>query len=94
MKTERLVILVTRQEKQAINARAKSLNMSTSEIVRRAVDNYRPNERHEEEVLERLATELEASTKETRKALRAAQKELNETLAYFADKRNKLAKAS
>ena len=94
MKTERLVILVTPEEKQRISARAKDLNLSTSEIVRRAVETFRPNERQEEEILDRIAGELETSTKQARQALSAAQKAVDETLAHFARKRSSPTEAS
>jgi len=89
MKTERLVILVTPEQKQTIMARAKSLNMSVGEVIRRAVGDYRPND--EEAVLAALADELERSAKQTRKALTAARNELRETLDYFAARRRRKA---
>ena len=92
MKTERLVILVTPEQKQAIMARAKSLNMSAGEIIRRSVEDYRPNE--EEAVLTALADELERSAKQTRKALAAARGELRQTLDYLASRRKPASKAA
>ena len=92
MKTERLVILVTPEQKQAIMARAKSLNMSAGEIIRRSVEDYRPNE--EEAVLTALADELERSAKQTRKALTAARGELRQTLDYLAARRKPASKAA
>ena len=92
MKTERLVILVTPEQKQAIMARAKSLNMSAGEIIRRSVEDYRPNE--EEAVLTALADELERSAKQTRKSLAAARSELRQTLDYLATRRKPATKAA
>ena len=89
MKTERLVILVTPEQKQAIMARAKSLNLSAGEVIRRSVQDYRPSD--EEAVLGALADELERSAKETRKALAAAHQELRQTLDYLGARRRKAA---
>ena len=89
MKTERLVILVTPEQKQAIMARAKSLNLSAGEVIRRSVQGYRPSD--EEAVLSALADQLERSAKETRKALTAARQELRQTLDYLAARRRKAA---
>ncbi len=92
MKTERLVVLVTPEQKQAIMARAKSLNLSASEIMRRSVEGFRPSE--EEAVLAALADELERSARATRKALAAARNEVRQTLDYFAARRRIATKAA
>jgi hypothetical protein len=85
MKTERLVILLTPEQKQTIMAQAKALNLSAAEMVRRSVEGYRPSE--EEAMLSALADELERSAKRTRKALVAARNEVRQTLDYFARRR-------
>ena len=92
MKTERLVILVTPEQKQAIMARAKSLNLSASEIMRRSVEGFRPSD--EEAVLAALADELERSARATRKALTAARNEVRQTLDALAARRRVAAKAA
>ncbi|MGH8579499.1 MAG: hypothetical protein ACREVK_05020 [Gammaproteobacteria bacterium] len=87
MKTERLTILVSANEKKAITAQAKVLNITASEVVRRAVAQYRPEEDEEQRLLNALADELEASARRAQLALSAARKELEATRAYFAAKR-------
>ena len=92
MKTERLVVLVTPEQKQAIMARAKTLNLSAGEVIRRSVEGFRPNE--EEAVLSALADELERSAKATRKALSAARNEVRQTLDHLAARRRLANKAA
>jgi phosphate uptake regulator len=84
MKTERITILVTPAQKQAIASKAKKLNVSAGEIIRRAVESYRNQD--EEIVLSALADELDRSVKEARRALRSALMETRRTIAHFAAK--------
>jgi len=92
MKTERLVVLLTPEQKRVIVGRAKSLNLSAGEVIRRSVESYRPNE--EEALLEALAAELERSARETRKALGSARAEVRQTLNYLANRRRPAARAA
>ena len=84
MKTERMTVLVTPAQKQAIAAKAKKLNVSAGEVVRRAVESYRHND--EELVLNALADELDRAVKEARYALKDALGETRRTLDHFAAK--------
>ena len=84
MKTERMTILVTPAQKQAIATQAKKLNVSAGEVVRRAVEGYRHND--EEIVLNALADELGRAIKEARHALKDALGETRRTLEHFAAK--------
>ena len=84
MKTERMTILVTPAQKQAIATQAKKLNVSAGEVVRRAVEGYRHND--EETVLNALADELGRAIKEARHALKDALGETRRTLEHFAAK--------
>ena len=84
MKTERITILVTPAQKQAISAKAKRLNVSAGEVIRRAVESYRHN--NEELVLNALADELARAVKEARHALKDALAETRRTIEYFATK--------
>jgi hypothetical protein len=92
MKTERMVILVTPEQKAAISTKAKALNLSAGEIVRRAVDTYRPND--DEPLLNALADELVRSVRESRKALKEALSEVRKTLDHFTAKRSPARKAA
>ena len=84
MKTERMTILVTPEQKHTITAKAKKLKLSAGEVIRRAVESYRSNE--EEMVLNALADELERAVKEARKAIKDALSETQRTLDHFAAK--------
>lgn len=92
MKTERMVILMTPEQKRAITRRAKILKLSAAEVVRRALAEDRPAS--DEPLLKALADELEKSSKQARQALREAQTEVNKTLDYFASKRDAKRKAA
>ena len=61
MKTERLTLLVSPSDKAAIAARAAALNMSVSELVRRATRDYDPEEEALREELEALLPAFNAA---------------------------------
>jgi len=82
MKTERLVILVTPEQKRALAHRAKALDLSVAELVRRSAEGVRPGA-EDERALAALANELQRSVKESRVALRAALAETQATLAQL-----------
>lgn len=67
MKTERLNLLITPEAKAEINARASSLKLSTSELVRRAVSAYEPEADDEE--LKSLAREFLETVQRTERTL-------------------------
>ena len=81
MKTERMTILLTPQQKEAIRAKAKRFNLSAGEVVRRAVEGYQAHS--DETLLTTLAEELERSAKEARAALKSALAETRETLDHI-----------
>ena len=60
MKTERMVLLITSEEKALINERAATLGVSASEFVRRAVEIFDPEDVAALAELETLLPELEA----------------------------------
>lgn len=82
LKTERLTVLVSPEEKATLHARAEALSISTGEMIRRAALAYRPSDQAAESeiVLEALVDELIAAAKEARQALNSAEKELRATL--------------
>lgn len=84
MKTERMTILVTPAQKKAIATKARELNVSAGEVIRRAMEGYRHND--EELVLNALADELDRAVKEARQALKDALGETQRTLDHFAAK--------
>jgi hypothetical protein len=65
--TERLPILVTKEQKARIAKRAKAAQLTMGEFLRRAADSYRPQE--DEALLERLIKQVEKSTVEANEAL-------------------------
>jgi hypothetical protein len=96
MKTERMTILVTPEQKAAILARAERLGVSAGEMVRRAVESYDPAAGSDEDqaVLDALADELFAAAEAARTALREADEELQSTLKQLAQRREPAADAS
>jgi hypothetical protein len=92
MKTERVTVLLTREQKAAILARASSLGMSTGEMVRRAVETYQPvsaGAMEDEVVLNALADELFTAAKGARAALADANKSVQATVTALAAKRKR-----
>ena len=92
MKTERMTVLVTREQKSAILAHASSLGLSAGEMMRRAVETYKPADRstvEDESVLDALADELFAAAKSARAALVDANKEIQATVIALAANRKR-----
>jgi len=77
MKTQRLVILVTPEEKRAIARRAKALDVSVAELLRRSAQGFGAGA--DEATLAALASELQKAVKESRAALRIALAEAQST---------------
>jgi hypothetical protein len=74
VKTERLNLLISPDAKAEIAARASALNLSTSELIRRAVASYEPAADDAE--LQALARELLETVARTEQALDAAVRRL------------------
>ena len=91
MKSARMTILLTPEQKAAIHARARTLGISTGEMVRRAVESYGkaakqpPSE--SEAVLNALADELFAAAKQAKSALAAASRDVQTTVKLLAKSR-------
>lgn len=68
----RLVVMMTPAEKAAIEQRARTLDLSTSELVRRAAQSYEQVTPEQEKMLEALADELEEAVVAMRRDLKAA----------------------
>ncbi len=84
MRSERVNLLLTAEEKAAIEARAAALNLSTSEMVRRAIASYDPE--FEESALKVLADELNLVVAATEESLDAALRQLAALETFLADK--------
>ena len=68
----RLVVMMTPAEKRAIESRARTLDLSTSELVRRAAQSYEEVSPEQEKMLEALAGELEEAVVSMRHDLKQA----------------------
>jgi hypothetical protein len=93
MKTARMTILVTPEQKASINKRAKQLKLSAGEVIRRAVDSY-SSTLEDEAALSALACELEHSVKQARGALREALSEGKRVRREWAARNNRKRRAA
>lgn len=84
-KMERMVVLVTPEQKRAIVSRAKARRLTMGEMVRRSVVAYEGED--ELALIERMVERVKASSREATGALAAAESEVRGTLAYFANRR-------
>ena len=81
----RLVVMMTSADKAAIERRARSLDLTTSELVRRAAQSYDETVTLDQErMLDALADELEAAVIEMRENLQTANRRLEANLAEIA----------
>jgi hypothetical protein len=64
---ERMVVLVTPEQKAAITSRAKAEKLTMGELVRRSVERYTPSE--DEGLLEKLIDQVNESTRRAEAAL-------------------------
>lgn len=90
MKTERMTVLVTPEQKAAILARAENLGLSAEEMARRAVESYEPSSTtaaEDEAVMSALADELLAAAKSAGAALDEANRDVEATLRQLAKSR-------
>lgn len=83
MKTERLTLLVTPEEKAEMSERAETMGISVSELVRRAVRSYNPE--FDSDAVRTLADELATAVRKTEKKVNGALAQLREFEAFFAD---------
>jgi hypothetical protein len=81
MRSERLTILLTPATKAAIEARARALGITSSELARRAVEAYDPS--RNDEALQILADELAVVVEQTEAKVDAALAELQAMREYF-----------
>ncbi len=91
MKTERLTLLLTPEEKAEMAARADAMGISASELVRRAVRSYNPE--FDTDAVQTLADELATAVRKTDKKVNAALAQLRTFEAFFADPEARRAEA-
>ena len=87
MKSERITILVTPDEKASINRRAAAMNIPAGELLRRAVADYEPDDEQNAEQLELLARQLAVAVTNTEAKLDKALDKLAQVRAALADAR-------
>lgn len=78
MRSQRVTILLTEEEKAAMTAKAARLNVTTSELLRLAFDAF--EEAEDRALLDGMADELEQSVARARSSLKGARAELSATL--------------
>jgi len=84
----RMQILVEPKHKRLAEKLARQSDSSASDIFRRALEAYNPEEEKDQQDLETLANVLNENTKRARRALLKAEKDVKETIAYFASKKS------
>lgn len=85
MRSERVTFLVSPEDKAAMDAKAKAVGVTSSELIRLAVEAYDPS--LDMSLLDAFADELERSVREARAALDAAHQEVALMLAEKAAQR-------
>jgi hypothetical protein len=90
MRTARTTVLMTPEEKAALEKRAMSLGVSSGEYIRLAVDNYEKVSPDQEAELAALVTEVNAAIPKIRDSLDSSIKTLkdlhNEMDAFLREK--------
>ena len=90
MKTARTTVLMTPEEKAALEKRAASLGVSSGEYIRLAVDNYEKISPEEEAELGALVKEVNMAIPKMRASLDRMSKTLRKTLkendAFFRER--------
>ena len=81
MKSARMTFLMSAEDKAAIAARAAALGITASELVRRAVEHFEPNQ--DEAALSLLAGELAKAVDRTEEKVDSALQGLAQMRAYF-----------
>jgi hypothetical protein len=84
--SERVVILMTPQEKRRLELRARQASASVGEFVRRSIDAFDPEDDARMEEIEALLAVLQRSNQEALAALADAERELQATRDHFAAK--------
>ncbi len=95
--SEKLLLLLSPDEKSALSQRASAAKVSMGEWVRRAVSEYRPElaaDKDEENALLRLTAELRASTKRAARAVTQAEHDIDEAIKTLRRSRTQVSKRS
>lgn len=84
--TERVVVLMTPEDKRALEERAKAAGISVGELVRRAVEAYDPAGEEAEQV-DAMLRHIKQMGEEILAGLDAATAQVRATRAYLAERR-------
>ena len=87
MKTERVTFVMSPEDKAEITRRAEELRIPASELIRRAIHRYEPDDEVDEEVLLGVARELESAAERTEQKLDEALAAIQETVAQLRQSR-------
>lgn len=82
MRSQRMTVLLTPEAKSMIEARARTLGITSSELARRAIEAFDPE--RDEHALRLLAAELASVVDQTEAKIDGALKELDGLRRYFA----------
>ncbi len=81
--TERLPVLLTREQKARLAKRAKAANLTMGEFVRRAAEAYQPEA--DEKALEKLIEQVKETAGQATRAVEAALARVAESQKRIAD---------
>ena len=81
--TERIPILLTRQQKARLAKRAKAANLTMGEFVRRATEAYQPDA--DEKTLEKLIDQVKETADQATRAVETALARVAESQKRIAD---------
>ena len=82
MRSQRMTVLLTPEAKSMIEARARTLGITSSELARRAIEAFEPE--RDEQALRLLAAELASVVDRTEAKIDGALAELDGLRRYFA----------
>lgn len=82
MRWQRMTVLLTPEAKSLIEARARTLGITSSELARRAIEAYDPD--RDEKTLQMLAAELANVVDQTEAKIDGALASLDSLRRYFA----------
>jgi predicted transcriptional regulator len=88
MKTQRVTLLVSKEDKRRFKELAEDRGVSMSELVRQAVDAYNVSAIHETRELAALTRELRQAIPGMRRSVRAALAATNRALANIEARRS------
>jgi DNA repair ATPase RecN len=80
-------ILLEPRHVEMLHALKKERGLAASAAIRDALDHYNPDSAEQEEALQRMTKALRAANEQAGTTLKTAEREIQETLAYFRESR-------